>query len=227
MSILDQIFGKDVKQVNYSLGGSGLKQGRRFDRMQDEIIARTLPDLPLMEQTTAPGLGSIVEPLENKDSYDQVSKLNESEMQKLNSMEVAYENLIKQLVTLNSQAASSQTYNKKNAANIGMLKKQIADLNKKIMTSINKLITQTKKTNSVNNRAMTDESTHSNNLRMQLNNMLAKKSNLDSLLTKRQTLTGQLSDRRNELNSTYLHYLVWFISSVTLGALAFNKLSKN
>lgn len=232
MSIFNQIFGTTVKQSNYNLGGSGLKQGQHFDQMQDEIIARTLPDLPLMEQTTAPGLGSTIEPLENKNpisgnSYDEVSKLNAHELQKLNSMEDTYGNLINQLNALNVQASSSQTYDKKNVTNVAMLKKQIADLNKKIMISINKLIIQTKKTSVVNNRAMTDESTHSNNLETQLNSLLAKKSYLDTLLSKKQTLTGQLSDRRNELNSNYLHYLVWFISSVTLGALAFNKLSKN
>ena len=88
MSLLEQLFGTKTQTTNYSLGGSGLRQGQRFDYMQDQIISRVLPDLPLMEQTTGPGLGSFVEPLENQNSpptlaYDQVNKLNEAEMQNL------------------------------------------------------------------------------------------------------------------------------------------------
>ena len=70
-------------------------------------------------------------------------------------------------------------------------------------------------------------STHAGNLRIQLNTLMEKKSRLDSLMAKRQTLRGQLEDRRHELDSSYLHYIAWFLSAVTLGALAFNKLAKN
>ena len=56
---------------------------------------------------------------------------------------------------------------------------------------------------------------------------MEKKSRLDALLTKRQTLNGQLEDRRLEMDSSYLHYIAFFLSAVTLGTLAFTKLAKN
>ena len=234
MSILEQLFGTKKQTSNYSLGGSGLRQGQRFDYMQNQIVSRVLPSLPLMEQTTGPGLGSFVEPLENKEpdtlSYDQVSKLNESEMQKLGDMENQYEALITQLVSLNSTSSTSGSYDKSKGKSAGVaaanIKKQLADLNKKITVSMNKLIKQTEKTNTINQTATGDAGQHTVQLRAQLNNLLAKKSAMDTLLAKRQTLTGQLADRRRELDASYLHYIAWFISAVTLGAIAFNQVTK-
>ena len=100
-------------------------------------------------------------------------------------------------------------------------------MNKKINAQIQKLVKQTKITNRVNNTAKGDGSTHSNNLKIQLNTLMEKKSRLDALLTKRQTLNGQLEDRRLEMDSSYLHYIAFFLSAVTLGTLAFTKLAKN
>ena len=47
-----------------------LIQGVKFNTLQGNIITNTLPDLPLMEQTSMPGLGSIVESLGNQDSIE-------------------------------------------------------------------------------------------------------------------------------------------------------------
>lgn len=227
--ILEQIFGKRERRSSSDLGNPNLRQGERFDWMQNTITSRVLPALPLMEQTTGPGLGSIVEPLENADNdagYTTVSDLNSAEMKKLQAMESQYEALITQLIKLNSTASTAGTYENHNAAG-NQIKNQLSALNKKIMTTINKLIKQTYHTNSVNNIAKTDGSYHASNLRQQLNTMMERKSRLDGLLAKRETLSGQLTDRRNELQSTYMHYIAWLISSITLAAIAFNKLSKN
>jgi len=227
--ILEQIFGKRELQSNSDLGNPSLRQGERFDWMQNTITSRVLPSLPLMEQTTGPGLGSIVEPLENAGDnaeYTTVSDLNSAEMKKLQVMESQYETLITQLIKLNTTAATAGTYENKNAEG-NKIKNQLTALNKKIMTTINKLIKQTYHTNSVNNIAKTDGSHHATNLRQQLNTLMERKNRLDGMLSKRETLSGQLTDRQNELQSTYMHYIAWLISSITLAAIAFNKLSKN
>ena len=131
-------------------------------------------------------------------------------------METTYEGLIQQLVTdLETDGAP------------GDVQKKLVTLNKQINDSINKLIKQTQHANTVNTRATGDASTHSQQLRIQLNELLAKKSAMDTLVAKKQTLHGQLSDRRRELDASYLHYIAWFISAITLGALAFNRLAKN
>lgn len=238
-----------------------LSQGVKFGFMQNAIISRELPNLPLMEQTTGRGIGSIIEPLDNSSpepksgTYNNVNELNENEMKKLNAMENEYQNLIAQLMKYNTQTQktsqcipntkyandkkwqdSCNKLNKNDCSkktecqldnNSSNILNKIQSLNKKINAQIQKLVKQTKITNRVNNTAKGDGSTHSNNLKIQLNTLMEKKSRLDALLTKRQTLNGQLEDRRLEMDSSYLHYIAFFLSAVTLGTLAFTKLAKN
>jgi hypothetical protein len=283
--LLSQIFGNE-SHTPAQARDPNLMQGQRFDYMQNAITSGVLPSLPLMEQTTGPGLGSIVEPLEtaeqSSNQYNSVTALNESEMGKLQEMENQYQTLIAQLIQLDSTSADPATYAKPTlcseldqkypvkgtpwaaGSNQGgnelgtgwingvcppnhcynasyewqcmlpestnrpnVIRAQLRALNVKINASINKLIKQTEKTHTVNNTAKGTASTHAGNLRIQLNTLMEKKSRLDSLMAKRQTLRGQLEDRRHELDSSYLHYIAWFLSAVTLGALAFNKLAKN
>ena len=229
-AIFEQLFGKEAQSSDSDLGDPSLKQGQRFDYMQNEIISGVLPALSLMAQTTGPGLGSIVEPFEDTDTedtttkYDLVDNLNQAEMQNLQIYTDQYEALINQLMVLNTIAASPATYENQNAAaSAEDLKSALTAVNKKIMVLINELVVRIDVTHNVNNKAKGDAQTHATNL----NNLLERKHSLDTLLASRATLTGHLADRRQELDSTYLHYLVWFISAITLAAMAFKKLSKN
>jgi len=326
-SIFQQIFGTSpIKKKDTGLGNADLKQGQRFNYMQNAITAEVLPALPLMEQTTGPGLGSIVESLENISSDggyirrqdDMVGKLALSEFKKLEKMEDQYEALIRQLQALDAQTQSQATWgsgapmqnpfvkafnetgcpNKNvNAATLNYwksrddkgsadmlsyctktkdgsasqvqkdvccgtgnscdlpkmtcssshvvtggsagstdtshndeankLKQQISVLNGKIMTVANKLIAQTRKTNSANSRTQSTRSEQQLKLRHSLNALLDKKGGFDSLMANRATLTGQLEDRRLDLNASYLHYLTWFVSAITLAAVAGHQILKN
>ena len=226
--ILSNLFGNE-SHTSEAPTDPNLMQGQRFDFMQNAIVARVLPTLPLMEQTTGPGLGSIVEPLETSggSSNNSVNELNESEMGKLRAMENEYQALITQLMKLDSTSANPANYKKSEQSQDANIVNQLKQLNVKINASINKLIKQTEKTHGVNNVAKGDGRTHAQNLRAQLNTLMEKKSRMDSLLAKRQTLNGQLQDRRLANDSTYLHYIAWFISAVTLGAIALKEISKN
>ena len=243
-NLLSNLFGNETHTSNAPTDPN-LMQGQRFDFMQNAIVSRVLPTLPLMEQTTGPGLGSIVEPLETNEgsSSNSVNELNESEMGKLQAMENEYQSLVGQLLALNSTSSNPNTYNPvmEKRSFLGLsytvpdgesptaadIRNRLMQLNVKINASINKLIKQTEKTHGVNNVAKNDSRTHAQNLRSQLNTLMEKKSRVDSLLAKRQTLNGQLQDRRHEADSTYLHYIAWFISAVTLGAIALKEISKN
>jgi len=244
-NLLSNLFGNETHTSNAPTDPN-LMQGQRFDFMQNAIVSRVLPTLPLMEQTTGPGLGSIVEPLETNEgsSSNSVNELNESEMGKLQAMENEYQSLVGQLLALNSTSSNPNTYNpvmekqmvygfipvnvdEGESPTAADIRSRLMQLNVKINASINKLIKQTEKTHGVNNVAKNDSRTHAQNLRSQLNTLMEKKSRMDSLLAKRQTLNGQLQDRRLANDSTYLHYIAWFISAVTLGAIALKEISKN
>ena len=74
-NIVDNIFGNPQTKNN------SLNQGANFNGMQKKIINGVLPDLPLISQTTMPGLGSVVESLENMKKSSPLT--TESSLQKL------------------------------------------------------------------------------------------------------------------------------------------------
>jgi hypothetical protein len=111
-SLLNNII-KHFNNKGKDLGDPNLKQGQRFDYMQNKIISQTVNRLPLMEQTTGNGLGSIIEPLTGKKESNNESKLQEldnTELKKLGKLETEYENLIYKLQLLNNYASNPYTY---------------------------------------------------------------------------------------------------------------------
>ena len=172
-NIIQRLIGNKAQSSNFDLGDPNLKQGQRFDYMQNAIISGVLPELPLMEQTTGPGIGSIVEPLEGADAdIDVVNTLNQVEMEKLQIMLAQYQELIQELMVFNAIAAAPATYESQNAAGAaGDLKEAITVLNKKIMTLMEKLIVGIDVNHTVNKKAKSDAQIQSKNL----NNLLQKK----------------------------------------------------
>ena len=77
----------------------GLKQGAAFNTMQQKIIKQTLPDLPLMEKTSMPGLGSIVESLSNQESTDSpLRNIEKNEFKALQKLETEFNQKLTQYV---------------------------------------------------------------------------------------------------------------------------------
>ena len=95
---LSKLFSNPKKENNH-LGEASLMQGARFNKMQRAIERPVYSHLPLMEQTTGSGLGSIKEPLENN---SQLPKLDDKELKELSKMENEYERLITQLKNIQS-----------------------------------------------------------------------------------------------------------------------------
>jgi len=78
----------------------GLKQGAAFNSMQKQIIDLTLPALPLMEETSMPGLGSIVvESLSNQESAESPLKtVDKKEFKALQKLETEFNQKLTQYV---------------------------------------------------------------------------------------------------------------------------------
>lgn len=337
------IFTKLFKQDNYNLGGVGLKQGKRFDYMQNKIISQTMPYLPLMEQTTGPNIRSVVEGMKNqnelnaknindlvkstddvlntlsnkqleydsllaaRDAYKRANKfipgyidisLNaikksmgetiDAADNQLNTLTLAYKNKLAEL------SESNTTRNECIYTNMMLLKKRpktkqeceeagasrnVGDgddatsgpnadywvhgcfrneynelfwneakggthgtpeytyINNQPPPNCQTTETEIKTiTNEIDVLAVYITKLNKNiitykknlNLNMNLTNHLNKKiAMLNNRVSDQQTLGGQLKDYQNELHSGYLHYLVWFLSAITLGALVLNRLSNN
>ena len=124
-----------ISKESDDLADPGLMQGARFNKMQQQIEQPVYSHLPLMEQTTGAGLGSIKEPLENN---SQLHSLDKKELEKLAKLENKYEELIDQLRKLQTKTRGSHK--------IDELQGKIKALNVKIMQQARKLINQTYKT---------------------------------------------------------------------------------
>lgn len=200
------------------LADPGLMQGARFNKMQFQIEQPVYSHLPLMEQTTGAGLGSIKEPLENN---SQLTALDDKEVKKLAKMEKQYEQLISQLKKL-----QNKTHNKSNMNEIGELQSKIKGLNIKIMQQANKLVKQTYQTNTTVSKINKYRTEQRSGLKDKINSLMERKQKYDALIRQKNNLEGQYQDRQNELDAAYLHYIVWFIAATTLGILTVRQLSK-
>ncbi len=72
---MNSLFNNIIKQFDNKkdLGVLSLKQGQRFDYMQNEISSRIVDKLPLIEQASGNGFGSIIEPLTGKEKIGRAS----------------------------------------------------------------------------------------------------------------------------------------------------------
>lgn len=105
-SLFNNLIDNLVGTKNKDLGDPNLKQGKRFDFIQNQIITQTIPKLHLMEQTTGDGLASIIEPMTGTGTGPNP----QVELEKLQRLEGVYEQLINKLITLNKHIDEPSVY---------------------------------------------------------------------------------------------------------------------
>jgi uncharacterized phage infection (PIP) family protein YhgE len=204
-----------ISKESDDLADPGLMQGARFNKMQQQIEQPVYSHLPLMEQTTGAGLGSIKEPLENN---SQLHSLDKKELEKLAKLENKYEELIDQLRKLQTKTRGSHK--------IDELQGEIKALNVKIMQQASKLVNQTYKTNLTVNKINKYRTEQRSDLKQRVDILMDRKKKYDALISQKNSLEGQYQDRQNELDAAYQHYIIWFIAAATLGVLTIRQLSK-
>jgi chromosome segregation ATPase len=204
---------------------ASLMQGARFNNMQNTIIRPTFNKLDLMGQTTGNGLGSITETMKNMDVdfTKSLDDLDKKEVSKLAKEEGVFNSLINQMKT--KQKHMNKLLMSQNS-NVDNLKKEIQKLDAQIMEKANEIANDAKKANSVNNNVENDMQVQSSKLHKQMMLLKSKKQELDRLLQTQDSLDGDIADRTNELDSSYINYMVWFLCATTLGILAVRQLSK-
>ena len=88
MSLKDLLGLFDDKRTNQSNDlNVSLQQGSNFNSMQTRIEASVKPRLALIEQTTEPGLGSIIENFSGNSSEAPLEKVNTAEYKQLQDLE--------------------------------------------------------------------------------------------------------------------------------------------
>ena len=114
----------------------------------------------------------------------------------------------------------------KGKAGMDKLKSEIQKLDAQIMEKANQITQNSFKANKVNNNVEKDMEIESQKLHKQMMMLKSRKQELNALLQKQENLDGQIADRRNELDSSYINYMVWFLCATTLGIIAVRQLSK-
>jgi len=207
----------------------GLKQGAAFNSMQKQIIDRTLPALPLMEETTMPGLGSIVESLSNQESAESPLKnVDKREFKALQKLETEFNQKLTQYVAaykaqlehITSEGANRDNKENKNlAAQVQRLNNELLDISNRMWTRIQKLHTTDVKLQ----KALIEKRSV---LRKQMQQLQGRRQHHEQVRTSGSTLEGEIDDNNLQVNSLYLQYLVWFFAASTLAVVAFHQVTK-
>lgn len=228
---MSKFLSKILQPLNKSLSEDkqdpSLMQGARFNIMQSTITQPVYSNLNLMDQTTGLGLGSIVETMENmnQDYTKALDDLDKKEVVELVKVENSYNSLIKDMQS-KQQLMNSSIMKQKGKSEINQLKKEIQDLDSKIMEKANELTSDSYKRNKINGNVENGMRIESDKLQKQILLLKSKKNRLNSLVQQQDDLDGQIADRQNELDSSYMNYMVWFLCATTLGILAVRQLSK-
>ena len=216
---LSKIFGMSKVGDSGISADPALKQGARFNRMQNTITGEVYPQLPLMDQTTSPGLGSITETLDNMNPN--LESINNKEVKNLEKMQKVYNNVLAQLKVLQSQVKTSST-----SAHMKKLVTNINELNGKIMSRARNITSMAYKTNTANIDTNNSRDRQREKIKHSIKNMAHHKMKLDSMLKQQYSLDGQIEDQQYDLDANYLHYIVWFLAASTISFITVKQLSK-
>ena len=214
-AILSKIFG-----MSENKGDPALKQGARFNRMQNTITSAVYPQLPLMDQTTYPGIGSITESLDNIQSTP-LQDQDEKEFEKLGKMQNIYKNLLDQLNTLQKQVNINN-----NSSHLKTLIEKIKNVNGKIMTQSRKIANLAYKTNDANIRANNERDAQQKKIQLGIKEMSLHKIKLDGMLKYHRGLNGQVQNQQFDLDANYVQYIIWFLAMSTIMVVTVKQLSK-
>jgi hypothetical protein len=214
-AILSKIFG-----MSENKGDPALKQGARFNRMQNTITSAVYPQLPLMDQTTYPGIGSITESLDNIQSTP-LQDQDEKEFEKLGKMQNIYKNLLDQLNTLQKQVNINN-----NSSHLKTLIEKIKNVNGKIMTQSRKIANLAYKTNDANIRANNERAAQQKKIQLGIKEMSLHKIKLDGMLKYHRGLNGQVQNQQFDLDANYVQYIIWFLAMSTIMVVTVKQLGK-
>ena len=220
-----------AKSRNAGLNVS-LRQGANYNHMQGEIIAGVLPRLGLIEQTTEPGLGSVVENFSSNNPQQPLDDLDKKEMDELAELE-------NEFLTIYSDYAQRQ----KNLADAfvddgGRGAPKSADdarasLNKlfnEINVKAEALRKRMNRTHQARQRLVSKSTDLTGDL-TKLNKdfggdveaLQKKREMVKRLMQQGDTLEGELKDNTLQLNAVYMRYFVWLAAAITLGLVAVRK----
>ena len=200
-----------------------IEQGVEFFNKQREAIEdQVFFNINLLEQTTSPELGSLIEGLENMT----INQANAAVTSRMKSLESDFNTKLSEYTSLYSeylQKVSSQSSTVDAAEenpDIKELKTRIAQLNNELISISDDMY------NTITNVDVKDKDVNRKlvQVREQLRDRIKELSNereqIMELNKRIQSLEGEFDDTKLDVTRDYTHYMVWTIASITLAAFA-------
>ena len=219
-----------AKSRNAGLNVS-LRQGANYNHMQGEIIAGVLPRLGLIEQTTEPGLGSVVENFSSNNPQQPLDDLDKKEMDELAELENEFLTLYSDYAQRQKNLADDFVEGGRGAsksandarASLNRLFNEInvkAEVLRKRMNSTH----QTRQRLVSKSTDLTGDLTKLNkDFGGSVDALQKKRDMVKRLMQQGDTLEGEFKDSTLQLNAVYMRYFVWLAAAITLGLVAVRK----
>lgn len=201
----------------------GLAQGAEFNTLQNIIIKKTLPELPLMEETSMPGLGSIVESLSNQDSTETPLELtDQKEFKALKNLEKEFNQKLTEYVAA-YKATMESAANSNTPSDIA---KNLSRLNDELLDISNRMWEQIQDLHTADARLQKTITQKRHVLRNQMQQLQGYQQQHQKVSDIHNTLNASVEDHQLQLNAAYLQYLVWFFAASTVLAVGLHQMSK-
>lgn len=225
-SILNEVFGLSGQSASSS-EDEGLQQGMTYKHMQNRIIDGVLPSLPLIEQTTGPHLGSIVETLENMgEAKTALEKTDAAEWKKLSALEDNFNKTLSEYTTAYKQYSES-IVNTQGPLNLNTpLYSKVRQLNNQLLRLSGQMWQQVQKIHTQDEALDAQARRHRALLQGRLKSLSSERDRLDQLSRQQETLTGELKNSHLVVDSAYYKYIIWFVAALTLGLAAMHRAAR-
>lgn len=221
-SFLNQLFGR--KETGSSMPDEALQQGVTYNHLQNRIMSRVYPNLPLIEQTSGAGLGSLVETLENmSDAKTPLEKTDAAEWKRLSALEDKFNKTLSDYTQAYKQYTESLINSSGPVELNSPLYAKVRKLNDELLTLSKNMWGQVQNIHVQDQQLESTVQKHRAVLQTRLQSLSGERDRLNQLARQQETLTGELANSHLVVDSAYYRYIVWFGAAVTLGLVAMHR----
>jgi len=229
MSLQDLLGLFDNKKTNQSNDlNVSLLQGANFNTMQARIEASVEPRLALIEQTTEPGLGSIVENFSGNSPETPLDEVNSAEFKELTKLENDFHKAVseytkKQNAFMKVTKVAGQGYTK------GTRKNELDTMFKALQAKAIQLQQKTMAFHGQHQQLTGKDgqlTQQKASTLQQLKELQLQQDRLNRLMTEGDTLSASVHDNTLQMNAAYMRYFVWLGAAITLGLVAMHRAAK-
>ena len=197
----------------------GLQQGIDYNKLQHDVIGQQIDfNMRLLGETTMPKIGSIIEGLENNtinDKHNAVSQQMKDLEQEFNDKLSKYTTLYRRYLQDLATNQTTDTWN------------QITTLNDELISIADKMYQAVSHINTTDKQIDSEVKSAGVSLQSRIRQLNDERNKFIQMKSKLQSLEGKYNDSQLNLTSQYTQYMVWTLTSITLGAFAINYIAKS